>query len=248
MQNEIAIGTITPSGNRTVERLTQSICRELDGVVPLFTRIPVYGSTSPEKGGSGPYDWSAMLRAAELLSHADPQAICWNGSKGGEFGFDVDERLCADIQAATGIPAVTSALAVVKLLRMLDVERVALVTPYTQAGQAKCIAGFEGKGFTIVGERHGGLTDNLSFGSVSPDDIAEMARAAVRWQFRAGNRILLHEFQRRGGRGNPRERDGPAGHRFHGRRCARGAARCRRRYQCGEGLWQPLRALTRDHP
>lgn len=179
MQNEIAIGTITPSGNRTVERLTQSICRELDDVVPLFTRIPVYGSTSPEKGGSGPYDWSAMLRAAELLSHADPQAICWNGSKGGEFGFDVDERLCADIQAATGIPAVTSALAVVKLLRKLDVERIALVTPYTQAGQAKCIAGFEGKGFTIVGERHGGLTDNLSFGSVTPDVIAEMARAAV---------------------------------------------------------------------
>src|SRR3954454_13914695 len=119
MLDEIAIGTITPSGNRTVEGLTQSICMRLDGVVPLFTRIPVYGSTSPEKGGAGPYDWPTMMRAAQLLSHAAPKAICWNGSKGGEYGFDVYERLCADIQGATGIPAVTSALAVVKLLRRL---------------------------------------------------------------------------------------------------------------------------------
>jgi maleate isomerase len=179
MHDEIAIGTITPSGNRTVERLTQSICGMLDGVVPLFTRIPVYGSTSPENGGAGPYDWPTMMRAAELLGHAAPKAICWNGSKGGEYGFDVDERLCADMEAKTGIPAVTSALSVVKLLRRLDVRRIAMVTPYTGAGQARCIAGFEAKGFEIAGERHGGLTDNLSYGSVTPQEIAGMARAAV---------------------------------------------------------------------
>jgi maleate isomerase len=180
MTREIAIGTITPSGNRTVERVTQAICRDLVGVAAQFTRIPVFGNTSPDKAAAaGPYDWPVMLQAAELLSHARPDAICWNGSKGGDYGFDIDERLCADITASTGIPAVTSALATLTLLRRLKAERIALVTPYTQAAQAKGIASFTAKGFSVTGERHAGLSDNLSYGEVAPPEIAAMARAAI---------------------------------------------------------------------
>lgn len=179
MTAEIALGTIVPSGNRTVERVTQAICADLAGVVPLFTRIPVFGDTSPDKAPAGPYDWPMMLKAAELLSHAAPGAICWNGSKGGDYGFDIDERLCADIAAATGIPAVTAALATLDLLRRLSVTRIALVTPYTPAGQARSIASFAAKGFDIVGERHAGLSDNLSYGAVPPEEIAAMAGAAA---------------------------------------------------------------------
>jgi maleate isomerase len=81
MTAEIALGTIVPSGNRMVERMTQEICAKLAGVVPLFTRIPVFGDTSPDKAAAGPYDWPAMLKAAELLSDAGPGALCCNGSK-----------------------------------------------------------------------------------------------------------------------------------------------------------------------
>ena len=179
MPPETAIGTIVPSGNRTVERVTQAICADLADVVPLFTRIPVFGDTSPDKAAAGPYDWPAMLQAAELLSHAQPGAICWNGSKGGDYGFDIDQRLCADITDRTGIPAVTAALATLELLRRLAVTRIALVTPYTQAGHAKSVASFSAKGFGIVGGRHAGLNDNLSYGAVPPDEIAAMANAAT---------------------------------------------------------------------
>ena len=73
MTREIAVATITPSGNRTVEKVTQSLCQALPGVVPLFSRIPVHGRTSPVASPDGPYHWPSMESAAELLSHAAPR-------------------------------------------------------------------------------------------------------------------------------------------------------------------------------
>lgn len=179
MSTDIAIGTITPSGNRTVERVTQGICATLPTVTPLFTRIPVFGNTSPDQVVANPYDWPVMVQAATLLSHAEPAAICWNGSKGGDYGFDIDEKLCADITAATGIPAVTAALATLDLLRRLEARRIALITPYTAAAHARTASNFPLKGFTVAAERHSGLSDNLSYGSIAPHEIAAMARAAA---------------------------------------------------------------------
>ena len=179
MTSEIAIGTITPSGNRTVERVTQAICATLPGVVPLFTRIPVYGNTSPDRVAAGPYDLPTMRRAAELLGHAAPAAICWNGSKGGDYGFDIDDRLCAELSDAAGVPAVTAALATLQILRALSVTRIALITPYSLAVRAKCLESFVAKGLTVTGERHAGISDNLAYGAVPPAEIAAMARAAV---------------------------------------------------------------------
>lgn len=179
MNADIAIATITPSGNRTVERVTQAICAGLANVTPLFTRIPVVGNTSPDQAPADPYDWRTMNAAAELLAHAQPAAICWNGSKGGDYGFEIDRRLCAEITAATGIPAVTAALATLEALERFGARRLALVTPYADAAQQRVIANFVAKGFAIAGERHAGLTDNLSYGAVPPAEVAAMARAAA---------------------------------------------------------------------
>lgn len=176
---EIAVGTITPSGNRTVEKVMQRLCAELDGVVPLFTRIPVHGATSPHAAPGGPYAWPVMEAAATLLAHAAPAALCWNGSKGGDYGFDVDLDLCDRIKAATGLPAVTSALATLDLLRRFEIDRLALVTPYIPAVHARAAAGFSGKGFSVVGEACAGITDNLTYGALGAEEIAALARMAV---------------------------------------------------------------------
>ena len=179
MSAEIAIGTITPSGNRTVERVTQTLCAALGSVVPLFTRIPVHGATSPTASPSGPYDWAAMDSAASLLAHADPQAICWNGSKGGDYGFDVDHTLCHRLRTLTGRPVVTSALAVLSILDALSVRRIALVTPYIASVHARAAEGFSGKGYEIAGECFAGISDNLAYGAIPPEDVAAMGRQAL---------------------------------------------------------------------
>jgi maleate isomerase len=175
MQRNFALATITPSGNRVVENVSQAICRDLPDVSLHFTRIPVHGDTT----AAADYDWERMSDAAILLSHAMPDCICWNGTKGGALGFDVDRELCSRLGAATGLPVVTSALGILDLLRAAGAERIALVTPYDAAYQAKCIAGFAAQGITCVSERHSDLIDNLSYASVGENDIAAMTRAAV---------------------------------------------------------------------
>jgi maleate isomerase len=169
-----AIATITPSGNRVVEPVTQGLCAAAD-VDSLFSRIQVHGDTA----SASDYDWVGMVGAATLLSHAKPDVICWNGTKGGALGFDIDRRLVARITEVTGIAATTSALSILDALDLLQAKSIALVTPYDEAYQAKCCAGFSGAGIRVSAERHSNLLDNLSYASVTEDEIAEMTRAAV---------------------------------------------------------------------
>lgn len=175
MSANFALATITPSGNRVFERVVQAMMADIAGGSAHFTRIPVVGDT----GGIAAYDMERMRDAAVLLSHMKPQALSWNGTKGGSLGFDVDHKLCAEMTGATGLPASTSALAILDALGCLSARRIALVTPYDQAYQAKCIAGFAAKGIVTVAERHSGLTDNLSYCTVSEREIAAMTRAAL---------------------------------------------------------------------
>jgi maleate isomerase len=170
-----AVATITPSGNRVVEAVTQAMAKDIPGIAMLYSRIPVVGDT----GGANDYAWDRMMEAAELLSHAKPDVISWNGTKGGSLGFDIDRTLTGRIEAATGVPASTSALAILDALRALGARSIALVTPYDAAYQTKCVAAFGKQGFACASERHSGLTDNLSYASVGADAIAGMTRAAV---------------------------------------------------------------------
>lgn len=170
-----ALATITPSGNRTVERVVQAMCRDIPQGSAHFSRIPVVGDT----GGAFDYAWERMLDAATLLSHAKPDAISWNGTKGGSLGFEIDRKLTARIQEATGVPASTSALAILEALRLIGARSIALVTPYDESYQSNCIRAFAAQGLPCIAERHSGLSDNFAYGDVPEAEIAAMTRAAV---------------------------------------------------------------------
>ena len=83
--NRHFIGTITPSGNTVVERITQGILRELPQASGHFSRTPVFGTSDPSPDA---YATEGLLAAARLLAHAAPQVIVWNGSKGAGIGFE----------------------------------------------------------------------------------------------------------------------------------------------------------------
>lgn len=172
----IALGTITPSGNVVVERVTTAVLADFPAVSGHFSRTTVVGSTDDY---AEEYDWQGMLRAAELLSHAVPAALVWNGSKGGSLGFEQDRALCGRIAEATGIAATTSTLAIDAALRHQGQRRVALVTPYTAGYAAKIPRHFAAAGYEVVAEAHAGLSDNLSYAAVSDADILAMARSTA---------------------------------------------------------------------
>ena len=171
------IGTITPSGNTVVERVTLAVLRDFPEVSPHFSRTPVHGDRDPFPDG---YDLDGMLGAARLLSHARPDVIVWNGSKGGSIDFGVDHDLCRRITAETGIRATTSTLALDEVFKLTGVKTYGLVSPYATAYQQKTIASFERAGYRCAAEAHSDLKDNLSFASVPADAIAGMVREVAR--------------------------------------------------------------------
>ena len=54
----VFVGTITPSGNTVVERVTLAVLRDFPEVSPHFSRTPVHGERDPFPAG---YDLDGML-------------------------------------------------------------------------------------------------------------------------------------------------------------------------------------------
>lgn len=167
------IGTITPSGNTVVERVTLGIVRDLPEVSVHFSRTPVFGSSDPSPDR---YAAEGLLAAARLLAHAAPGVLVWNGSKGAGIGFDHDRALVDAIRAETGIATTTSILGMEQLLRARGITRVAIVTPYSDEGQRKTIDCLAREGIVCIAEAHAGLSDNLSYAGVPLGQIAAMVR------------------------------------------------------------------------
>jgi maleate isomerase len=175
-RQRVFIGTLTPSGNTVVERVTLGIVRELPEVSAHFSRTPVFGSSDPSPDR---YAAEGFLAAARLLAHAAPDVLVWNGSKGAGIGFDHDRALVDAIRGETGIAATTSVLGMEQLLRARGITRVAIVTPYSDDGQRKTIDCLAREGIECIAEAHAGLADNLSYASVPLDRIAAMVRQAA---------------------------------------------------------------------
>jgi maleate isomerase len=178
LQNK-AIGMITPSANIVVERVSAAILASFPEVSAHFSRTTVKGS---HDAYPDTYDWDGMLGAARLLGDAKLDVICWNGSKAGSIGFNIDRELCRRITADTGIPATSSTLAIEEVLKKRGFSRIAIVTPYTTEYQCKILKTFHAEGLTCVAEEHAGVTDNFSFSLIDDDTITGMVKSVARSQ------------------------------------------------------------------
>jgi maleate isomerase len=168
-----SFGTITPSSNIIVERVTLAMTRDIADVSPHFAR---FGFAGPSDTVVDDYHWPSMLGAAQLLADAHVDVICWNGSKGGELGFDRDRTLCRRIEDQFGIPAVTSVLALDGLLSANGIERIAFVTPFRQPVNDKIIRGWSAAGYDCIANLGAGLSDNFSYSTMAPETLTAMAR------------------------------------------------------------------------
>ena len=172
------IGMLTPSSNTALEPATYGLLAGLPGVSAHFARFPVT-EIALTPGALGQFDQAPILQAAQLLAHAKVDVIAWNGTSAGWLGFDRDEALVEAITAATGIPATTAMLAIDTLLRRMNAQRLAIVTPYTDDVQARILANYEKAGFPCVAERHAGLRDNFAFAELAPAEIEAMLLAVA---------------------------------------------------------------------
>jgi len=173
MLPQYRVGMITPSSNTCLEVVTSQILAGRDDVGMHVTRLPVtriaVDDTSDDQFAS-----TRMIEAARQLADAQVDVLVWNGTAGAWLGVARDAELCAQITAATGIPATTSALAIVESLRHLGVNRFGLAVPYTANVAELIVREFARNGLTAVGVSALGIETNYDFARLSRAQVESM--------------------------------------------------------------------------
>lgn len=122
---ERKLGLIVPSWNTVNEYEFQQVVSPAMSV--HSTRIKITADDEEN------YTWmeAQVPAAAQLLAQAKVQVICYGCLAGGFVrGLGHDQQIIKDIEAATGMPGVAAAAAVVDALRALNVTRVSVASPY----------------------------------------------------------------------------------------------------------------------
>ncbi|MBA3413897.1 MAG: maleate cis-trans isomerase [Chloroflexia bacterium] len=117
----------------------------------------------------------SLERAASLLTWAEVGTIgfaCTSGSF--VHGVGWDRVLVERIEGATGVPATTTATAVVQALRAVGARTVAVATPYTD-DLNRIERGFlEGNGFAVAAIGGLGCGIDAEIGRLGPDDAVRL--------------------------------------------------------------------------
>ncbi len=170
------IGTIVPSSNTVVERVTQAMLAGRTDVAAHFARIPFAGD---KVHLSDRHDMDAMLQAAQTLADAKMDVIYWNGSKAAGISFNIDRELCQAITKEAGAAATTSVLALDTVLRRSDLRRVALATPFLGEYQSKLKSVLAKEGYEVIADERLDIADNyqisLTDGSVISGQVKRLA-------------------------------------------------------------------------
>lgn len=168
----VRIGLIVPSSNTVVEPEAARLARSASVHV---TRVRVT-EISLAAQAIAQFGTGVMTAAASLLGDARVDAVAWAGTAGSWLGIEHDLRIADAVSSAAGAPATTSTLALLESLRLAEVSRIGLVTPYVTPVVERIVATFAGSGITVTGESHLGLTENDSFARVGAGTLVAMAR------------------------------------------------------------------------
>jgi len=174
------IGHITPSTNTTMEPLT-TLLGQL-ARVPVsqhFARVSVQ-RLALDAAADRQFSESGMLAAAHLLAEAPLDLLCWNGTSGSWRGLAGDVALVERIEAETGIPALTSGLAILETFRRHGWTRIGLAVPYTDDITASIVAEYARHGLEVVATANLGEESNIAFGNTPAAAIRELLVAAAR--------------------------------------------------------------------
>lgn len=167
------LGVILPSGNSVAEPEIAAMLPP--GVGMAVTRLPLRGSSEAELLRMA----EALEPAARLLADARPDAIAFHCTAVSTFDPGMAEGLRRRIEAATRLPALATADALLVALAALGARRVLLVTPYIEAVHAREIAFLEANGIAVVGGDFLGIDGNAGMARIPPAEIAAQARRAA---------------------------------------------------------------------
>lgn len=119
-------------------------------------------------------------RAASLLASAAVDVIVYGCTTGSLVrGIEWEQSLVEVIESLTGLPTFSTSGAVVKALKDLGLERVAVATPYTDVLNRLEHVFLEAHGFEVTAMKGLGLIRNLDIGATEPETIINLVRSVV---------------------------------------------------------------------
>lgn len=165
------IGLLVPSSNTTNEPEFSEYAP--DGVSVHTARMYLEETNADELGRMA----DEVGRCATLLATADVDVAaygCTTGSLVNGPGYDVEieERL----ESTVGAPAVATAAAVKRAFDALDIQSVAIATPYIDELNRREVQFLEDAGYDVVDVRGLGLEANTEIGRQSPEHAYREAR------------------------------------------------------------------------
>lgn len=171
------IGLIVPSSNTTMEPEFARYAPQDVSVHTTRLRLEEVSEAELERMAEG------VEEAAMLLADAGVEIIaygCTTGSliKGRGYEKELEER----IKKAVGIPAITTARAVLDALRERGLRKIAVFTPYTERINEKERDFLIDSGFEVCAIRSLGLTRNLEIGMQEPRVAYKLGSELMRQQ------------------------------------------------------------------
>ena len=174
------VGFITPSSNTALEPLTMAMTEQISSRISVhFSRVPVKTLTLGSQD-IDQFQTQKMVDAASLLADGGLDAILWNGTSGSWTGkgLEADVELCEEIRRITGVPASTSSLAQVDVLKHYGVKKFSLAVPYVEEPTREIIKTYGKQGFTTVKSARLEETENKVIGNIPFERIKQLLREA----------------------------------------------------------------------
>ncbi|NIM91468.1 MAG: maleate cis-trans isomerase, partial [Candidatus Aminicenantes bacterium] len=164
-------GLIIPSSNTTMEA---EFWRMASGWATVHTtRLRLRKITVDELEETE----GMMIEASMLLADSEVDVIGYGCTSGSFFkGKGHDREIEEKIAEITGIPAVATAKAVVEALDELHLNRVCVVTPYTEEINKLEKEFLEQSGMEVLRMKGLNITNNIEVGSKEPSAAYELAK------------------------------------------------------------------------
>jgi arylmalonate decarboxylase len=160
-------GVLIPSTNTTVEMECRLLPPAYQAHIGrLMTSTP--GQTfSPSRDED-------IDHQSRLLGTAKVELVILAQTSASLFADDYDEEVTKRMSAGAGVPAITSAQAVGRALRALRAQRIAIVSPYSDAVNERAARYFETKhGLKTVTLEGFGATDSYAIGQLGPENARD---------------------------------------------------------------------------
>jgi len=122
-----------------------------------------------------------LEESASLLAMAKVDLIVFGCTSASVLeGAGWDESLSQRIEAATGIPSIATATAVIEALRSLGITRVSVATPYPDEVNRREAAFLESNGVSVVNLRGLGIKDSYQTPLTPLEQVYQLARSVDR--------------------------------------------------------------------